>query len=49
MHLCAYWLEEYRQHNQDKIDGLGGYFFAAAVALLLQLVFWSLALAATIS
>ncbi len=44
-----YWPEEYRQHNQRKIDGLGSYFFAAAVTLLLQLIFWSWALAATIS
>jgi hypothetical protein len=45
----VYWLEEYRQDNQKKIDSLGSYFFAAAVALLLQLVFWSWALADTMS
>lgn len=44
-----YWLEEYRQANEDEIEDLGRYFFGAAVALTLQLVFWSLALAATIS
>jgi hypothetical protein len=44
-----YWLEDFREDNQDKIDNLGRYFLGAAVALMLQLVFWSLALAATIS
>jgi hypothetical protein len=44
-----YWLEEYRQSNEAEIEDLGRYFFGAAVALTLQLVFWSLALAATIS
>jgi len=44
-----YWLEEYWQGNQEKIDSLGSYFFAAAVTLLLQLIFWSWALAATIT
>jgi hypothetical protein len=45
----AYWLEEYWKANQVKIEDLGRYFFGASVALTLQLVFWSLALAATIS
>jgi hypothetical protein len=31
----AYWLEEIWQRNQDRIDQLGRYFFAAAVALIL--------------
>jgi hypothetical protein len=44
-----YWLEDFRKANQDKIDGLGRYYLGAAVALMLQLVFWSWALAATIS
>jgi hypothetical protein len=44
-----YWLEEYWTANQAKIEELGRYFFAAAVALTLQLVFWSWALAANIS
>ena len=45
----AYWLEEFWQRNQDRIDELGRYFFAAAVALILQLVFWTFALASNIS
>jgi hypothetical protein len=44
-----YWLEEYWKGNQLKIDGLGRYYLGAAVALTLQLVFWSWALAANIS
>jgi hypothetical protein len=44
-----YWLEAYWQGNQTKIESLGSYFLAAAVALLFQLIFWSWALAATIS
>jgi len=45
----AYWLEDFWQANQAKIDILGRYYFAAAIALVLQLVFWSWALAANIS
>lgn len=45
----AYWLEEFWQRNQDRIDELGRYFFAAAVALIFQLVFWTFALASNIS
>jgi hypothetical protein len=45
----VYWLEEYWDANQAKIDDLGRYFFGAAVALTAQLVFWSWALAANIS
>jgi len=44
-----YWLDEYWEKNQTKIDGLGSYFFAAGITLMLQLVFWSWALADTIS
>ncbi len=44
-----YWLEDYRQANQDKIDRLNEFYFGAAVALVAQLVFWSVALAASIS
>jgi hypothetical protein len=45
----AYWLEEFWQRNQNRIDELGRYFFAAAIALILQLVFWTFALASNIS
>ena len=45
----VYWLEEYWVTNQAKIDELSRVFFAAAVALVLQLAFWSWALADTIS
>jgi hypothetical protein len=41
----VYWLDEYWESNQDKIEDLGRYFFAAAVALVLQFSFWSWALA----
>jgi hypothetical protein len=44
-----YWLDEYWKANQTGIDSLDGYYFRAAVALTLQLVFWSWALAANIS
>ena len=45
----VYWLEEYWVSNQAKIGELSQFFFAAAVALVLQLAFWSWALADTIS
>jgi hypothetical protein len=45
----VYWLEGYWQTNQAKIDNLGRYYFAAAAALMLQLVLWSWALADRIS
>jgi hypothetical protein len=45
----VYWLEEFWQANQAKIDSLGQYCFVAAMALMLQLAFWSWALADTIS
>jgi hypothetical protein len=45
----VYWLEEFWQANQAKIDALGRYYFVAAVALMLQLILWSWALADNIS
>ncbi len=45
----VYWLEAFWRANQDKVDNLGRYFFGAAVALLLQLVFWTWTLVDTIS
>jgi hypothetical protein len=44
-----YWLEEFWQDNQSKIESLGRYYLGAAIALMLQLIFWSWALADTIS
>jgi hypothetical protein len=44
----AYWLEGYWRTNEAKISKLGTWFFAAAVGLILQLVFWTWALADTI-
>lgn len=44
----VYWLKELWQTNQDKIEALGTYFFVAAVALVLQLLFWAFALASNI-
>jgi hypothetical protein len=41
----VYWLEAYWQANQVKIENLGRYYLGAAAALMLQLVFWSWALA----
>jgi hypothetical protein len=40
-----YWVEGLWDDNQTKIDDLSRYFLAAAVALVLQLVFWTWALA----
>jgi hypothetical protein len=45
----AYWLEDFWRANQAQIDTLGRYFLVAAIALILQLAFWSWALAASIS
>jgi hypothetical protein len=45
----TYWLEEFWQANEAKLEELGRFYFAAALALVAQLVFWSWALAATIS
>lgn len=44
-----YWLEGYWQVNNEKLETLGQYLFAAALTLILQFVFWSWALADTIS
>jgi hypothetical protein len=44
----AYWLEGYWRDNQAKVDELARWFLAAAVGLVLQLVFWTWALADTI-
>jgi hypothetical protein len=44
----VYWLEAYWQANQDRIDELGRYYLGAAIALGLQLIFWSWALATNI-
>ncbi len=44
-----YWLVSFWRANQGTIDALGRYYVAAAIALLLQLTFWSSALAASIS
>jgi hypothetical protein len=45
----VYWLEDFWQANQIKVDELGRYYLAAAVALGLQLVFWAAELASNIS
>ena len=45
----AYWLEEFWQTNQIKIDELGRYYLGAAISLGAQLVFWSWSLASNIS
>jgi hypothetical protein len=44
-----YWLEGLWSSNQDKIDDIGRYFFVAAVSLVMQLVFWTWALAANLT
>lgn len=45
----AYWLEEFWQANQTKVDLLGRYYLAATTALVVQLILWAAALGATIS
>jgi hypothetical protein len=45
----VYWLEDFWQANQIKVEELGRYYLAAAVALGLQLVFWAAELASNIS
>lgn len=45
----TYWLEEYWRANEAKLEDLGRFYFAAAIALVAQLTFWSWALAAIIS
>jgi hypothetical protein len=44
-----YWLESFWKSNQDKIDDLGRYYLGATIALLLQLILWTWALAGIIS
>lgn len=44
-----YWLEDYWQANQRKIDRLSRFYLWAALALVAQLVLWSVALATNIS
>jgi hypothetical protein len=44
-----YWLEAYWQKNQRQIDTLDRYYLCAAIALLLQLVFWTSTLLDTFS
>src|SRR4051812_27835529 len=41
----AYWLEDYWHANQVNVDTLGRLSFIAAIALVLQLVFWACGLA----
>jgi hypothetical protein len=45
----AYWLYVYWKDNQAAIDELGRYYLGAAIALGLQLIFWSSALASNIA
>jgi len=44
----AYWLEGFWKENQAKIETLSTLFFVAAIALLLQLGFWTWGLAGTL-
>lgn len=44
----VYWLAILWRDNEDKINHLGRYYFGAAVALVLQLVFWTWTLVDTI-
>jgi len=44
-----YWLEDYWEANQAKVDILGRFYLAAAVGLLIQLILWASALGATLS
>jgi hypothetical protein len=44
----AYWLEGYWKANQKKVELLSTLFFVAAIALLMQLLFWTWALAGTL-
>jgi hypothetical protein len=41
----AYWLEDYWRVNHSTVETLNRFFFIAAVALVLQLGFWTWALA----
>jgi hypothetical protein len=45
----AYWLEEYWQANEEKLEDMSRFYFAAGLSLIAQLVFWTMALTATIS
>jgi hypothetical protein len=38
----VYWLDRFWRDNQNRLDELGTYYFGAAIALMLQLIFWSL-------
>jgi hypothetical protein len=44
----AYWLTALRTENQAEIDGLDRLYVGAALALMLQLVLWSIALIGTL-
>jgi hypothetical protein len=48
-HRLVHWLEGRWMLNQEKIDALGRYFLAAAMALTVQLVLWTWVLASSIS
>ena len=41
----AYWLEQYRDANQPTVERLFGFYRAAAFALLIEVVLWSIELA----
>lgn len=45
----VYWLEDYWADNQTRIDRLGRFYAAAAVALAIQVVLWCVAIASTLS
>lgn len=45
----AYWLEEFWRANEEKIEDMSRVYFVAGLALIAQLVFWTLALAAIIA
>jgi hypothetical protein len=44
-----YWLEGLWSRNQDTMEALSRYFLVAAIALVVQLVFWTWALAGNLS
>jgi hypothetical protein len=44
----VYWLEYFWQGNQVKLEGLDRYYLGAAMALMLQLICWSLSIAPSI-
>lgn len=43
----AYWLEDYHSQNEQKLGTLWRFFLVAAIAFLLQIGFWAIALAST--